>query len=285
MKKNNLLGMLIILLLLTGCVFARYDEIELDETFVITNGKLDVNADIDVGKVIIKRNNKANECQVYIKYLTERANADIRFNEKHNVLDVIVDFENWKSWKENTNESNTPKVIIELPYEPVLNLETNLKAGEFDLELGDLNLESLDFNNWAGEATINFDLPNKMEMNNLDINFKVGELKLLNLGNARFSEADINSGIGELMLDFSGENLEKAMARVDLDIGETRVIIPEDIGAKLRVSKFLFLSQVTYPNWFEKRGRYYYSDNYNKSEKSLYLMISTGLGELKIEVK
>ena len=285
MKKKYLLGIFIIILLLSGCLFARYDEIELDETFVITNGKLVVNANIDVGEVKIERNNKANECQVYIKYFTERCEADIRFNEKRNVLDVIVEFESWKSWKEDTNESHAPKVEIKLPYEPVLEIDANLKAGEFNLELGDLNLESLDFSNWAGEATIDFNLPNKMEMNTLDINFKVGELTVLNLGNARFSEADINSGIGELTLDFSGKNQEKAMAKIDLDIGQTRVIIPEEVGTKLRVSKFLFLSDVRYPGWFEKRGRYYYSENYNKSEKSLYLMISTGIGELSIQVK
>jgi len=283
--KNSILGMIVLAFMLTGCLFARYDELELDETFEITNGKLVVNANIDVGEVNIKRNNKDDECRVYIKYLPERSNADIRFDEKRNELDVIVDFENWKSWKEENNDSNAPKIIIELPSEPVINLNANLKAGEFNLELGDLYLESLDFNNWAGEATINFDLPNKMEMTTLDINFKVGELKVLNLGNARFSEADINSGIGELMLDFSGEKIEKAMAKIDLDIGETRVIVPENIGTKLRVSKFLFLSQVIYPNWFEKRGRYYYSDNYNESDQSLYLMISTGIGELSIEVK
>ncbi|MBN2411369.1 hypothetical protein JXQ31_06725 [candidate division KSB1 bacterium] len=285
MKKNICLGLLTIMLILSGSLYARYDEMVLDETFVITDGKLVINAHIDVGQVTIKRNNNPGECHVYIKYLTERVDADIRFNEKHNELDVIVDFENWKSWKDNTGDSTTPKVIIELPSEPVLDIEADLKAGEFNLELGGLYLENLDFDNWAGEATINFDLPNKMEMNRLDINFKVGDLKVLNLGNARFSEADINSGIGELTLDFSGKSPEKAMAKIDLDIGETRVIIPENIGTKLRVSKFLFLSQVRYPNWFEKRGRYYYSDNYNESNKSLYLMISTGIGELSIEVK
>jgi len=285
MKKNILFGLILTLLILNGSLFAKYDELELDETFVITGEKLKVIANIDIGKVEIKKNNKANECHVYIEYQPERSDADIRFDEKHNVLDVIVDFENWKSWKENKNDSNTPRVIIELPSEPIIDIDANLKAGEFNLELGDLYLENLDFDNWAGEVTINFDMPNKMEMNRLDINLKVGELKVLNLGNAKFSEADINSGIGELFLDFSGESLEKSMAKIDLDIGETRVVIPKNIGAKLRVSKFLFLSQVRYPNWFEKRGRYYYSENYNNSDKSLYLMISTGIGELSLEVK
>ncbi len=284
MKKNILLGLLIILLIFTTSLYARYDEMELDETFEISDGKLVIRADIDLGQVHIKRNDKPGECHVYIKYLTEHVNADIRFNEKHKELDVIVDVESWKSWKDNNGDS-TPQVLIELPSKPVLNIEANLKAGEFNFELGDLYVENLDFDNWAREATINFDLPNKMEMNRLDINLKVGELKVLNLGNAIFSDADINSGIGELTLDFSGKSLEKAMAKIDLDIGETRVIIPENVGAKLRVSKFLFLSQVTYPNWFEKRGRYYYSDNYDNSDKFLYLMISTGIGELSIEVK
>ena len=183
---------------------AKEDKINIDESFKITKSNLRVNINIDVGEVEIKKNSDSDECRVSIDYNPDYCESDIRFNERRSELDVLIDFENWSNWKDDKNKSKAPVVIIELPSESVLDLRTKLKAGEFDLELGGLKLENFEFNNWAGEAKINFNEPNKIEMETLDINFKVGELRIWNLGNARFNEADINSGIGELEIDFSG---------------------------------------------------------------------------------
>ncbi|HPG41728.1 MAG TPA: LiaF-related protein [bacterium] len=285
MKSSVLLVMGMIILLFAGALLARDNYLVMEENYTIAGNTLLVNANIDVGEVVIGKNNRDDQCHVYIKYTPERAECDIRYNENNNELDVIVDFENWKKWRDDKdNDEDFLQVLIELPANPEIDLNTDFKAGEFELELGDLKIHNLNFSNWAGEARINFHAPNRIKMNEMDINFKVGELDIQNLGNARFEEADINSGIGEMTVDFSGESLEKAMARLDLDIGETTIIIPNHIGTKLRVSKFLFLSEISYPNWFDKRGSYYYSDNYENSSKFLYLMISTGIGELSIKV-
>lgn len=285
MKTTWLFFLLAFLIGCTSSLPARDEYAIIEEDFVITGNSFILNAEIDVGEVDIKKNNKIDQCHVYIKYNPEQIKSDIRFNEKNNELDIIVDYENWKKWRDDDEENNSIKVKIELPSEPELDLTTIFKAGEFKLELGDLKLRNFNFKNWAGEAKINFDSPNRIKMKELDIDFKIGELEINNLGNARFEEADINSGIGELTVDFNGQAMEKAMARLDLNIGETRVILPNDIGTKLRVTKFLFLSEISYPHWFEKRGSYYYSENYDKSDKLLYLMISTGIGELSIKVE
>ncbi len=281
--KNLLLPFFIIFFLISN-LFA-FNDMTLEENFTISD-KLDIDINIDAGEIKVRQNEIDDQCHVRIQYNTDHAEADIRFNEKKNALDVIVDYDSWKSvGKDQEDHNRGPEILIELPSSAILDINAKLKAGEFDMRLGGLKIRSFQFTNWAGEADINFATPNQIEMETLDINFKVGELDIRNLGNARFKEADINSGIGELNIDFRGDMLERAMARIDLDIGETQITVPEEVGSKLRVSKFLFLAEVNYPHWFEKRGKYYYSENYSDSEKNLYLIISAGIGELSIDVK
>ena len=277
---RSFLLLFILSITLTGLAWA--EELTIDENYTI-NKKLELKVDIDAGEVTIKRNPEARICHVRIDYNSLYARADVRYNEERENMEVLLDYKNWKNIKDH-NQKDAPEITIELPWEPVLDMDVELKAGEFNLDLGDLTIKSFQFSNWAGECNIDFDQPNRMEMELLDINFKVGELNIRNLGNARFSQADINSGIGELTIDFNGALLDRSMAKIDLDIGETTITVPEKIGTKLKVSKFLFLSQVSYPNWFEQKGRYYYSDNYNESSNNLYLMISSGIGELSIRV-
>ena len=65
-----------------------------------------------------------------------------------------------------------------------------------------------------------------------------------------------------------------------LDIGETQLKLPEELGVKMSVSKFLFLTEVQIPTEFEKDGRYYYSRNYQNARCTCELRISQGIGAL-----
>lgn len=82
-------------------------------------------------------------------------------------------------------------------------------------------------------------------------------------------------------VDFSGLT-EDATADVDLDIGATDIFIPDNIGVKLSVHKFLFLSQVDIPHSLRKKGSYYISENYQDDEKSVVLKVKPGIGDLRI---
>jgi hypothetical protein len=264
---------------------------ESEKIFKIDNDKLKVNIEVDAGKVEIRKSANANECRIFYKYDREEIEKEIDYDKKRNLINVIFDQD--FPWHVDSNEDdenhhkhdNNLKIVISLPETPQIDLQANIKAGEIDFDLGDLRLRSVELHNWAGEVTIDFKEPNLVRMNSFEVYVKVGELKINNLGNANFEVADINSGIGEMRLDFSGEKLKEATADVDLDIGETTIIVPENSGTKMKVSKFLFLSDINYPNWFEKRGSYYYSENFDKLGEQLNLRISTGIGELKIKVQ
>ncbi len=269
-------------LLLVTCVFAQEQRVVIEESYVVEDN-VQINLEVDGGIVIVERHDE-DYVWVSLKYSEKNSRGDIRFNERKNELDIKFDFKNWKVWK-NTNGQESAKLIVRLPEKPFINIKSRIKAGEIKYDVGGLRIKNFDLINWAGQVDVDFFQPNKIPMETFDVNVKVGELTLRNLGNANFKEADINGGIGEMTVDFTGERIHRTMAKIDLDIGETSVIIPESVGTKIKVSSLSFLSQINFPTRFSKKGKYLYSENYNTAENSLYLVISSGIGELDITVK
>lgn len=87
--------------------------------------------------------------------------------------------------------------------------------------------------NNTGEVEVSFDQANSFSMDYLKAHTNVGESKLLKLGNSRFREAEVNSEIEEIYLDFRCKQLRGARAEVDLEIGEIAVEMPDDVGIKI----------------------------------------------------
>lgn len=281
---KTLFSIFLMILLAVSLVYSD-EYIEVDEYFKVDKQDFRLKLDVDAGKVQITKGEKRNECRVILKYMEEKCQPDVRYNEKRNELRIELDMDGIE-WDNDDEENDIDfTVIVELPTRVEINFDGRIKAGEVDISIGDLYIADFELRIWAGETQIEFDKPNKMKMETFEVDAKIGETSLYNLGNANFEEGEINGGIGEMTVDFHGENPDKSMAKIDLDIGETTIIVPDDIGVKLRVSKFLFLSEVKYPAWFDKDGKYYYSENYKDEEKSIYLAISQGIGKLDIKVE
>ena len=75
-----------------------------------------------------------------------------------------------------------------------------------------------------------------------------------------------------------------AHAKVDLDIGETKIIVPDDTGVRMKLSRFLLFSDAKCHDGFEKKGRYFYTDNYDDSENRFELSVSSGIGHIDVSV-
>ncbi len=163
-----------------------------------------------------------------------------------------------------------------------MDLYSKIKAGQVEMDLGGLSLKRFELQTYAGEIDIDFDEPNQIEMRSLLLNTKVGETHLRRLGNARFRNANIDNGIGALHVDFSGAIEDEASVSIDLDIGETDISIPDEVGARVSVKKFLFLSDVSISRGFRKSGRYYINDSYNNARKNIELSVAPGIGALSI---
>jgi hypothetical protein len=164
--------------------------------------------------------------------------------------------------------------------------DSKIKAGEVTMDMGGLRLKEFSLINWAGEVEVRFSEPNRVPMDYFDVNAKVGQLDIVRLGNARFRSADINGGIGEMDVDFTGELEPDCRAKVDLDIGEASIILPREYGVRMSIGGGLsFLSHKDIDHEFVKRGRVYYNDNYELEDEKFSIRITPGLGELNIELE
>jgi hypothetical protein len=254
---------------------------KLDNTFKVrTDRDFRLRLDVDAGEVRVSRGQSENELRVHLLYTKKEFRHAFRFNERDNFLEIRFDKDGWIGHK---GDRLAAELEIELPRDATMRIDCKIKAGEVNMQLGGLRLADFALSVTAGEVNIDFDQPNRVEMEALTLNTKIGDSKFRQLGNARFRDADIDGGIGAMTIDFSGAMLAEAVARVDLDIGETVVILPQDTGTKLAVSKFLFLSQIDLPFSLHKEGRYYYTENYRDADRGFQLRVSSGIGELRVE--
>jgi len=252
---------------------------------VRTNEPLTVDVEVTVGEVVIEKGTASDSVIAILDYTEGEFKPKIDFNEKRNRLTVRLTKRNWRHVNDK-DDRNRAEVTVLLPADAEIFLDYRLKAGETDMQLGGLRLKEVNISVWAGQLGVDFETPNLIRMDYLEINAKVGESRLSNLGNARYKEASIDGGIGKIDVDFSGEVEPDSKAWIDLDIGEATVVLPETAGVRMNVGgMFGFLSSKRINGSFFKRGRYYYSEDYEDTKTQCTFHITPGLGELRIEGK
>ena len=62
------------------------------------------------------------------------------------------------------------------------------------------------------------------------------------------------------------------------------ILLPADIGVRMQIGGgFSFMSAKDIDSDFYKRGRYYYTHDFETSDKQFSLRVTPGLGELQVE--
>ncbi len=267
--------------LLISSSFSQAAKLEkIEKTFSVKSQEvLSIRLNIDAGEITVNKNEQPDKIFISVQYDERHDEIEIDFDESKNEVYVSIDREKWlKSY----DDERSPQLEVLLPFDVIIEFESKIKAGEIKLDLGGLKLKDFQLRNFAGEVEVDFSKPNLVEMGLMDINVKVGETTLRQLGNARFHNAKINGGIGELSIDFSGDGLQSARAEVDLDIGETSIYLPRELGIRFDNSTFGFLTQSSIDQEFIKKGRFYFSEKYETASKTMDFSISSGIGELRV---
>lgn len=279
---------MVIFVILIFCSVVSASEI-LHKKYNFTASKnktLKIRLETDAGKVQIKPGSDDRDINLNFRYDDKQHEISVDFDEDDNDLRVYFDVKKW--FKDDDDEGrSSARLIVELPTDVSIELYCKTKAGETDIELGDLHIVDLTLRVLAGETFLAFSEPNHERIKEMKIESKIGELIIEKLGNANFEFAEISGNIGELKVDFSADFEVKYDRDIDmsLNIGQTRLYFPSEEAFKFSVSKFLFFSELDIPRDFYKEGRYYYSENYDDVKYKTQLSISPGLGTLDIRVR
>jgi len=193
------------------------------------------------------------------------------------VLDVEV--RGKKGFKLGRKQKN----FLSLKLTPALptSLDLSLGACEGTIDLSGLRIVDLQIDAGVGEMEVYFDQPNPESLRQMKIEAGVGELDIRSLGNSNCQLLLFEGGLGDFLLDFSGDWQRDARAEIEMGLGDLTVRLPRDLGVKLTVDKS-FMTDLSIDS-FVKDGNEYISQNYEKARYHLTLTIEAGIGDVTIK--
>lgn len=170
---------------------------------------------------------------------------------------------------------------MDLKLSPDLPMELDLDFGavEADLDLGGLKVEELDIETGASETEVRFSTPNAADCERLALSLGAASFTMVGLGNANCAEINVEGGVGEVTLDFSGAWRRNLDADISMALGSLTLVVPEAIGVRVEKDTFLVDFEGTR---FEKRDGVYYSDNWESAQYRLTVDLSGAFGSVNM---
>jgi hypothetical protein len=168
---------------------------------------------------------------------------------------------------------------LELSPDVPLDLTLEFGAVEADMELGGLHIEKAQIHTGASETEVRFSHPNASECTRAEFAVGAAAFRVYGLGNLNCRFLKVDTGVGDVTLDFTGEWRGDVSAELNVALGSANLVLPRDVG--VRVSKDTFLASFD-SNRFTKRNGRYYSDNWDAAQHRLTLDVSGALGSINV---
>lgn len=124
-------------------------------------------------------------------------------------------------------------------------LEIQAGASENTFDLGGLPLSRLSVKAGAGRYEIDFAKPNPTAMSVLELSAGAGAITARHLANANFTTMRFGGGVAACMLDFGGQLLRDATARVDAGLGSVDITAPALTPVRIEAKAFASARRAT----------------------------------------
>jgi len=181
---------------------------------------------------------------------------------------------------ERRRGENLSTIDLALTPDIPLDLTVELGAAAADVDLGGLALRSLHYRTGASQSRLTFDRPNRVPCTAMRLEAGAAAFRVSGIANAGCRRFTFAGGVGEVVLDFSGEWRGAMDADVRVSIGELTLRIPDDVGVALRLNRFLASFERA---GFEKHGNMYYSANFASARHRLTLDVTATIGGVNVE--
>lgn len=202
----------------------------------------------------------------------------VSFNDSKLIVQQGYDEESW-NWPGGEGIRN--EWDLRFSPEAVLDMDIRAGAGQGELDLTNLQIEKLDIDLGAGDFTVSFYEPNVAKMSRFTLDVGAASLEINGIGNASPEEMVVQGGAGEITLDLTGDWARSADIEVTAGIGQLTLYLPDDVGVKVDVTGGLANIETS---GLRRSGDAYVNDAYDEAEIELTIDVTTGVGQVNLEV-
>jgi len=171
--------------------------------------------------------------------------------------------------------------LLDLALSPEIPVELELRFGaaEAALDLGGLRVRHAKISTGASRTALRVATPNPDICRAIVIEVGAAQFTATGLGNLNAERLSLHGGVGEVILDFTGEWKSDMTADVAMGLGALTLRIPRGVGVRVRKGGILagFDSQ-----GLIKRGDVYFSEDWDSAERKLTIDVDAALGSVRV---
>ena len=161
-----------------------------------------------------------------------------------------------------------------------LDLDLELGATESTIDLSKLSVSRLELDVAASAASLTFGTVNPVEMQELTLRTGAAGLDVRQLGNARARVVHVNSGVGSVTLDLSGDWTGRMTLDVHPVLGQITIRVPSDVGVESHLTKLI--GNVDQAGFTQKNG-VAYSANWSSATRTIVVNGEATLASVAIQ--
>ena len=173
----------------------------------------------------------------------------------------------------------TGEMELALSREVAMDLSMDLGAVRADIDLGGLALTRLEVEAGASQTLIDISQPNPEAMSRASMDVGAAEFTVLNLGNLNAEVIDIDAGVGDIELGFTGDWRRNARVSVDMGLGSLVLRFPRGLG--VRILRDTFLTSFD-SEGLVKYGDAYESLDYDDAEYQITVDVDAAFGSIRV---
>jgi hypothetical protein len=168
---------------------------------------------------------------------------------------------------------------LDLSRDVPLELKLEFGAARANLDLGGLRIRHARIATGASETDLTVSSPNLEVCRILELEVGAAQFRASQLANLNAERLTLAGGVGEVLLDFTGEWRNDLSADIKMGLGSLTLRVPRGLGLRVRKSGLLvgFDSQ-----GLIKRGDVYYSENWDDADHQLTVNVDAALGSVRV---
>jgi len=160
-----------------------------------------------------------------------------------------------------------------------MDLDLEFGAVRADVDLGGISLTRLQLKTGASESTVDVSEPNGSSMRQATFEVGAADFTARHLGNLNARSIEVNAGIGEVKLWFTGAWDQDASVELSMGLGSLELVFPEGLG--VRLTKDSFLTSVD-TEGLVKRGDSYYSLDWESADRKITIDLNAAFGSVDV---